>query len=301
MPRSSQTRAYVGLLILVTVWASFPATAKLAMADFPPFVFGALRCLLGSLFLAAILGRRGIDEIRALSWGDLPSLGFLTFSGIFLSTAVMYPAIYLTTASNTIIIQAIAPVIVALGARLYLGDRLRRSQWTGITCSTLGALVFVTSGGWGTLHSPTVKGDLLVLFVILGWSTNTIYGKHVMLVRSPAVVTAVAYLLSTVVLLPVALAATPFFPPPRFGAPTAWGVVLFQAFSGAVAHLWWYHGVKVVGPSRATIFTTLQPIVGVSLAAALLREPIGPAQIVSGLAVIAGVVLTTRAGRTDRR
>src|SRR5206468_4938955 len=60
---------------------------------------------------------------------DLPrALGaflVLGVAGIWGSTQVSYVAYYYTTAGSAVIIQAAAPVMVALTARFYLGERLQ--------------------------------------------------------------------------------------------------------------------------------------------------------------------------------
>jgi drug/metabolite transporter (DMT)-like permease len=95
------------------------------------------------------------------------------------------------------------------------------------------------------------------------------------------------------VLIPLAAVTAPLFPPPRLGSTIAWAVVLYQALLGAIAHVWWYRAIEVVGPSLAAIFLNLQPIVGLALAAVLLSESIGPWQIAGGVLVLVGVALTT--------
>jgi drug/metabolite transporter (DMT)-like permease len=70
-------------------------------------------------------------------------------------------------------------------------------------------------------------------------------------------------------------------------------VILYQAILGAVAHVWWYRAVDVVGPSPASVFMNLQTVVGLALAAVLLGEGVGAWQIAGGILVLAGVVLTT--------
>jgi drug/metabolite transporter (DMT)-like permease len=291
----SQTRAYVALLLIAALRGSYPATSKLALVDLPPFILVTLRCLLASVFLVFLLARRGFEETRALAWSDLWGLGFLGFSGIFLSTGFTYLAIYLTTASNAVILQAATPVMMAVGARLYLGERLRRRQWAGVICSAAGVLLVVTKGGWAAFRPANLHaGDFIVLFASVGWSAYTIYGKRVLAVQSPALATTAAYVLGSLMLLPLALATAPLFPPPRFGSTIAWGVVLYQALLGALAHVWWYEGVKAIGPSRAAIFMNFQPVVGVLLAAAMLGEKITLAHVLGGLGVLVGVALTTR-------
>jgi len=59
--------------------------------------------------------------------------------------------------------------------------------------------------------------------------------------------------------------------------------------------VWWYEGVKAVGPSRAAIFMNLQPIVGVLLAWVMLREAVEWPEVGGGALVLLGVALTTQA------
>jgi drug/metabolite transporter (DMT)-like permease len=49
--------------------------------------------------------------------------------------------------------------------------------------------------------------------------------------------------------------------------------------------------VRSIGPTRASILMTLEPVVGAVLAAFLLAERPSPLQIVGGLAVLAAAVL----------
>lgn len=295
MPALSQTRAYIALFLVAALWGSYPAVTKLALADLPPFTLAAVRCVLASAFLGLLLARRGLEDIRALSLGDLKDFAFLGFSGILISTTFTYLAIYLTTASNAAILQASTPVIVVVGARFYLGERLSRLQWWGVGCSAAGMLLVVTRGQWAAFRLESLHvGDFIVLFALVGWSAYTIYGKRVLGLHSPALATTASYILGTLMLLPLAAATLPLFPAPRFGSATAWAVVLYQAILGAVAHVWWYEGVRAVGPSRSAIFMNFQPVVGVALAAALLGETIGAAQVVGGIGVLVGVALTTR-------
>jgi drug/metabolite transporter (DMT)-like permease len=299
VPAAGQTRAYVALTLVVALWGSYPAFAKIALAHISPFVLVAVRSVLASAFLTVLLFRRGFDQFRALTCADVGQFAFLGFSGLFVSTGGTYLGIALTTASSAILLQTATPVMVALGAHAYLGERLTRMQWLGVGCSTLGVLLVITRGSWRAItHLDLLPGDFLILVAQLGWTAYTVYGKRVLAEHDAAVATTAAYALGSLMLLPLPFITAPLFPRPDLTSGAAWAVVIYQAFLGAIAHVWWYRAVKEVGASRSAIFMNLQPVVGVLLAWALLGERVGAAELAGGAAVLGGVALTTQPGQS---
>ncbi len=271
MPGPGQTGAYAALALIAALWGSYPAFAKLALVAFPPLVLVALRCSIASIFLGALLARRGWSEFNALRLRDLGPLAFLGFAGIFVSTGATYLALAFTTASNAVLLQPVTPVMVAIGARLYLKERLTRIQWAGVACSAAGVVLIISKGSWRAVtHLDLRPGD----FILLAG-------------------------LGSVMLLPLPLLTADFFPRPDLASPVAWAVVGYQAILGSVAHVWWYEAVRALGPSRSAVFLNLQPVVGVLLAWIMLGERIGGLALVGGAAILTGVALTSRraAGR----
>jgi len=298
VPSASQTRAYVALFVIAALWGSYPATAKLALRDIPPATLAAIRCTLASIFLVALLRRAGLETLRGLTPATVRDFLILGAFGIWGSTQVSYLAIYYTTASNAVILQAATPVIVAMGAWLYLGERLRPRQWAGVALSAFGVLLVITDGRLAALRPEELKvGDFITLVGLCGWSAYTIYGKRVLTRTSPALATTGAYVMGTLLIIPTAIITAPLFPAPRLGSATAWAVIVYQGLIGAVAHVWWYRAVQVVGPSRSAVFMNFQPVVGVLLATVLVREGIGPWDVLGGALVLAGVALTARGQR----
>jgi drug/metabolite transporter (DMT)-like permease len=295
VPGLSQTRAYGALLLIVALWGSYPAMAKLALRDFPPIALGTVRCAIASIFLVLLLARAGAGTMREITPAALRAFAVLALTGIVGSTQLTYLSLYYTTASNVVILQVATPVMVALDARLYLGERLTRLQWLGVGLSALGVLLVITEGRFANLRPEELRaGDFINLAALAGWSAYTVYGKRVLATYSPALATTGAYVLGTLVLIPLTAVTAPLFPAPRLGSPVAWLVILYQALLGAVAHVWWYRAVEVIGPSLAAVFMNLQPVIGLALAAVLLAEAIGGWQIAGTLLVLGGVALTTR-------
>jgi drug/metabolite transporter (DMT)-like permease len=294
VPALSHSHAYVALLLIVALWGSYPATAKVALRDVPPVIMVAIRAAIASAFLVVLMVRSGEGTIAQITPAALRSFAVLALTGVVGSMQLTYLSLYYTSATNVVILQVATPVMVAVGARTYLGERLARLQWLGVILSASGVLLVITRGRLANLRPAELQpGDLINLASMVCWSAYTVYGKRVLATYSPALATTAAYVLGTLVLIPLAVITAPLFPAPHLGSTVAWLVILYQALLGAVAHVWWYRTVNVVGPSLAAVFMNLQPVVGLALAALLLAEGISVWQVAGGLLVLGGVALTT--------
>ncbi len=293
----SHARAYGALLLIVLLWGSYPAMAKLALLDVSPVLLCAFRGVIASAFLMVLLARSAAPVFSEITPAAVRAFAVLALTGVVGSMQLTYLSLYYTTATNVVLLQVATPVMVALGARVYLGERLSRSQWTGVAVSTAGVLLIITRGRLANLRPGQLQlGDFINLLSMVCWSSYTVYGKRVLATYSPALATTAAYIIGTIALIPLAAVTAPLFPAPRLASGIVWVVIVYQAILGAVAHVWWYRAVEVVGPSPAAVFMNLQSVVGVALAAILLAEGVGPWQIAGGLLVLVGVGLTTELG-----
>src|SRR5207245_3404907 len=85
------------------------------------------------------------------------------------------------------------------------------------------------------------------------------------------------------------------------GAAAAWPVLFAGVIGAGVPTLCFITGIRLLGAPRAAILATLEPVVGVGLAALLLREEPAVLQIVGGLLIIgAGVLLQLRSPASSR-
>jgi drug/metabolite transporter (DMT)-like permease len=285
---------YAGLVLVVLIWGSYPSLVKVALRDMAPFTLAVLRCLLASILLLVLVWRGRSEGEAPITRADLPGLLVLGLTGITLATGTFYLAVDLTTASNAVILTATTPVFVAVGGHLFFHQRLGRRQWAGVAASALGVLLTVTRGDLRLLEAPPRAGDGLALLGQVAWAIYTLRGQRILARLSPRVATTAAYLVGTAALIPVAAIAAPAFPPTRFDSLPAWGVVLFQGTIGTLSHVWYYRGVRAVGPAVTAIFMNLQPLVGVALATVLLGETVSVAQAAGAALVLGGVWLTTR-------
>ena len=77
-----------------------------------------------------------------------------------------------------------------------------------------------------------------------------------------------------------------------------WQVIASIAYLGVagtvIGFIWYYEGVKAIGPSRTSVFNNLVPVCGIGFAALLLGEPVLMSMVIGGALAIIGVTLTNR-------
>ncbi len=93
------------------------------------------------------------------------------------------------------------------------------------------------------------------------------------------------------VLLGVLGGTLPTLTEPLASAPALAMAVVAGIFGAGIPTIAFINGVRRLGPPRAAILSTLEPVVGVTLAALLLAEVPSTLQVAGGALVIVGGVL----------
>ena len=190
------------------------------------------------------------------------------------------------------------PAIVAVVSVVWFGERLDRIRWAALGLSLAG-LVFVLAGdpaGIGQVDPLGVGlaflGALAQVFYVLAAR----YGfAHVPAPQAAAMTMGGALVLYVGISLAIGAGAS--LAGPVASTEALWPVVVAGVIGAGIPTVSYITGIRRLGPSRAAILATLEPVVGVGLAAALLGEQPTLVQVAGGaLILVAAVVLQLRAG-----
>jgi drug/metabolite transporter (DMT)-like permease len=288
--------ADLGMLLVVLIWGINFTVTKGAFARFPPLAFTGVRFALASLLLVPLVRR--LEGSEPLPRGVLTRLIVLGVVGNTLYQLGFISGLARTTASNSAIILAAMPSIVAFLAVALGFEPLRRKILGGVLVASVGVVLVVAARGAG-FSGATMAGDLLTLGAVICWAGYTLGLRVVPPEVSPLRVTMVTTLAGAPGLVLAGL-------PEMLGMD--WSAVGWQGWSAfgyatflslLVAYVIWNHSVKVVGPSRTVIYMCLTPLIAVATAAAFLGERPRPLQAVGAVLIVGGVVLTR--GAAGRR
>ncbi len=285
------------------LWGTGFYFGKLALREMGVGHMVLYRFLFASLGMLPILlaaGRRS----RGPRWTAREKGTLLLSSalGIPIQFLLQFEGLAHTTVSHAALMVGTMPVLLALGATLFAGERLDWIGWLALTGSTIGAGLIVLGGRQAGIpgNVPTFAGDMLVvlsLVIALGW---ILMNKSLMQVHSPLAVTAYGILSGTTMLVLWVVAVNG--PPPMIRVSlTAW---MALAASGvlctAATTLLWNWGIHHVPASRAGVFLNIEPALGSWLGVQLLGDKLGPfAWVGGGLILAAAVTLTARGHDID--
>ena len=277
------------LFTMAVIWGINFSVVKYATHSFSPPALTGLRVALAALFLIGVaftsphprLARR--DVLFLLLFGVL---------GNGLYQLFFVHGVARTRAGNAALIVGAAPAFIALFARLRGLERVRRLTLAGIGLSVVGVALVIAGSAGASNGEATLLGSLLVFGGVLCWTIYTIllqpYTKRIHVVQLSAI---------TMVggAVPLLIASSPALVTTNWAAVSLGGwLALFYAsvVSMGVAYLFWYRGLRVLGPTRTAVYSNLQPIIALLVAWVFLKEVPTAFQAVGAATIVAGVFLT---------
>lgn len=289
----SDRRSYLLLVAVLVIWAGNFPLGKLALSEVQPLFLVGGRTLMAAPFLL-VLARTATALERPLVRRDYVAFGVLGLTGLVLNTTTWYWGLKWTTALNAGILGAASPIFVALGAAIFLGERLRKRTWAGIVLTVAAVLVTVAKGSLTVLLDFEVnRGDLVILLSQTAWVAYSLYSRATASTLPPVWVMAGANAVGALVLVPLSWLLDGPWPAPT-AAPVGWAVMLYGAVPITIAHLWYYQVIRRLGPGRTAAFMNLMPFVVIGMSWAIVGEAVHAYHLVGAVFVIVGVVLTTR-------
>ncbi|WP_435186788.1 DMT family transporter [Streptomyces sp. bgisy126] len=326
MSNSSGSALSVGrslcyLIVAGIAWGTAGAAASLVfrVSDMGPLALSFWRCAGGLvLLLGALALRSRRTVVREAADGTVRAvvpvpaeprrrravriLG--TGVGLTVFQSAYFAAVEATgLAVGTVVTLGAGPVLIALGARLTLGERLGRGGSLAVVGALAGLGVLVLGGGDAEVRPAGVG---LAVVSAAGYAAITLLTRRLGRDGGGAdalTTTAWAFAIGTAGLLPAALAEGLV---PHTGTPV--GVLLLLVYVAAVptalAYALYFAGAAVVRAATVSVIMLLEPVSAALIAVSLLGERL-TAAIVLGtlllLAAVTGLALAETRTAVERR
>lgn len=279
-------RDLIDLVVLAALWGASFLFTRMAAPAFGAFALAELRVAIAALMLLPLLAwRADFSELRRMPRQFL-LLGAVNTAIPFALFA--YAALSIT-AGLASILNAAAPLFVALIAWVWLRDRLTPMQWIGLAVGFAGVV-------WLSGAKAEFRPDGTGWAIVAGLVATLFYGlaanvtKRFFSAVRPLAIAAGSQTAAALLLAPGAIA---FWPDtnPSMGDWAA-GIAL-GLFCTGLAYLLYFRLIARVGPSRAVTVTFLIPAFAMLWGALFLGETITATMIGGCAVIVAGTALAT--------
>jgi drug/metabolite transporter (DMT)-like permease len=277
--------SHLALTLTIVLWSANAAIVKVGVANVRPIPFTTARFAVGALVLAILAVISGRDLRRP------PPLKLVAGGALFgfvLNQLTFTYGVHLSTAVDVSLIVGLSPIMAAIV--LYAAVSRRRPparRVAGLLLGFAGVVLVVAAGA--RAGGGSALGDLIALGTPLTWAVYIVIASEAAKRTDPVVFTTWCLVVSILVFLPMAAVQA------TQGA-DAWIPALPAiAYSGiaatGVAYALYSWALPRVGVTETSMYTYVQPVMGVAIGAVFLHEVVGPLQVVGGAAILLAAYL----------
>ena len=266
-------------LLAAALWGGMYVVSRLTFDSIPPLTLGLLRVLIGVAVLGLVLRR--VPLLRDLRLAGLGGLLAATMMLQFLGT-------FLAGAAAGSLLTLLTPVFVAALAPLFLRERTRWRQWTGIVVALAGAII-VSGGGTG----QSILGDVLLVGASLTWAAFTVLGAPLVRRLGALEITTGACLWALPMMIPGTIIELAGGAHLALTGAGVLGALYLGVFATALAWWAWYRGVERLPAVTSAVFFLAQPVVGIALSIPIFHFPLTVGFAGGSLLVVIGMLLAT--------
>lgn len=294
--KSHVVRSHLALILAMTIWGSSFVALKFAVTELSPMWVVFIRMAIGSLSILLIWPFLSLKvTYRKGDWKYLVGLAFFEPCLYFLFEA---QALVYTSAGQAGMMLATLPVMVAIGAYVFLGEKSTRIQWAGFLLAIVGVLVMTLSSEQNEQAPNAPLGNFLEFLAICCAVGYVLLVKHLINRYSAFFLTAMQSFVGAAFFLPF----SQFEPRPDSISAELWLVLVYL---GVIVTLGAYglynYSMSHLSASMAASYTNLLPVFSLLFSMMLLNEVIQPLQWLSISLVFAGVTLSQRTGITEKQ
>ncbi|GBC63887.1 EamA family transporter [Desulfonema ishimotonii] len=283
---------YVKLLLTALFWGGTFVSGRMLSDHVAPCSAAFLRFSVAGISLL-LLTWKTEGRLPPLEKEQLLPVILLGLTGVFSYNIFFFKGLKLISAGRASLIIAINPVFITLLSAFFFRERLNALKLTGIFLSVTGAVVVISRGDLsGIMGGGLGWGELMIFGCVASWVTFSLIGKTVLSGLSPLVsITYAATVGAAALFVPAYMEGVTgnLF---HYSGADWFNIVYLGLFGTVAGFVWYYQGIKSIGPTRAGLFINFVPISAILLAFIILNEPVTASLFVGALLVSSGVWLT---------
>jgi drug/metabolite transporter (DMT)-like permease len=269
------------------IWGIPYLFIKVAVREIDPTVVVFARVGIASLVLLPMAAQRRVFQPLRGHLLTVATCACVQIIGPFLF--ISYGEQHIASSLTSLLIAADPLLVVLFALRFDPRERVTGLRLIGLLIGMGGVVVLLGLDVGGDEYK--LLGAILVLLGAACYAVSALLIKHPAIASLPRLgVVTVECVISTIILLPLAVTRLPSKPP---SLELIGSLLVLGLICTALGYVLFFALVAEVGASRGTVVTYINPAVSVLLGITILTEPLSASIIVGFLLIIAGSWLST--------
>jgi drug/metabolite transporter (DMT)-like permease len=289
--KSFTLKLIAAFIAVYLIWGSTYLGIKFAIDTIPPFLMAALRFLIAGAILFIIARKTTDEKLNSAHLRSAAVVGLLLLLGG--NGGVVWAEQYISSGLTALLVSTVPMWIVVIN---WVVTREREN----ITKNAIGVVLGFT--GLYFLISPEnlISGNRLELYaslVLIGatlsWSAGSVYTRYAVLPKSSLYSTSLQMIFGGLGLLftSFVFGEPGKFDPSVMSLQSLLSLIYLIFFGSLIAYSAYIWLLKKTGPSKATTYAYVNPVVAVLLGWLLAGEVVSLGMIIPAIVIIAAVVI----------
>ncbi len=283
----------LALIIANVIWGMASPIFKFALTNIPPFTLAFIRFFFAGLIFLP-LAIKNWQELKFIQWLKIFLVGFF---GITINVSFFFMGVIKTESINVPIIASSGPVFIYFLSMIFLKEKPKSKVLIGMLIALIGVLTIIFSPVFlegRKIIIGAIEGNLFILIATFGSVFSILIGRDILKRVNVLQVSAISFLFSSITFLPFVSRELIFWNFHSLNFVGWTGIIFGVFFSSALAYYLFYYGVSRLHAQDVGIFTYIDPLAAIIVAAPLLHEYPNIFYIFGGLLIFGGIYFAER-------
>lgn len=288
MQLSKPKKAILALILANMIWGAAPPIFKWALSDIHPYTLALLRFTIPPLIMFPF-----VRSQLKINKKDYLNIFFAGFLGITINIAFFFHGLLKAPSINAALIASSAPIFLVLYSLIFMKrEKPKKKLITGSLIGLIGVII--------VLGAPLILdgkiaavGNLYFLFAMLGSASAVLIMRRIMKRNNPYAVTFWTFITGSIGFVPLFIQEVGTYGfLPNINLHGILGLSFGIFLSSLVAYFMQTYALKYLSAADVGIFTYIDPVITILVAAPLLGEFPDATFVVGSVLVILGILMS---------
>lgn len=275
------------MIIASTIWGAGAPLFKWSLQGISPLMLAFCRFLIPTIVLLFFF-----KKMQRIRLGDAFYLILLGVLNCTFNIGLYFLGLQYAPSINAPVIASAGPIFILLGSAMFLRDRATRKVLFGNFVGLTGVLFIVLQPLLQVHQQYSFLGNFLFILSTISAALGTLVSKRLSKRYNAVTLTFWTFFIAALTLLPIPideLSQHSFSF--HINLPAVIGILYGGLLSSLSAYFLFYWGLRFIKASETTIFTYIDPVAAIIIAAPLLHEFPDAIFIFGSLLVFLGVYI----------